>query len=149
MGDRFISFECAHCGTTASRRAGDVNRARRQGLQLYCDRRCSGLGRRVPDEVKRANKAEYHRKRRAELGDEYRRQKRESYYRNHEKNLKKGAEKRAAIRADPEKYEAEKAYKREAVERAARDLDGPGLITSGRVRSRRRAARETRIYSVL
>lgn len=41
-----MRYRCAHCGTTADKAAGHVKRARERGLNLYCDRRCSGLGRR-------------------------------------------------------------------------------------------------------
>ena len=41
-----MQFQCAHCGKTADRPAGHVNRSRAQGMKLYCGRRCSGLGRR-------------------------------------------------------------------------------------------------------
>lgn len=37
---------CAHCRKPHGRTAGAVNRAAKLGLPLYCDRRCSGLGRR-------------------------------------------------------------------------------------------------------
>lgn len=43
-----MKFTCAHCGKVADKRAGEVNRARAQGLRLFCDRRCAGLGRRKP-----------------------------------------------------------------------------------------------------
>ncbi len=41
-----MKYRCAHCGKTADKAAGHVKRARDRGLNLYCDRRCSGLGRR-------------------------------------------------------------------------------------------------------
>jgi hypothetical protein len=41
-----MKFKCAHCGETADKATGHVKRARARGLKLYCDRRCSGLGRR-------------------------------------------------------------------------------------------------------
>jgi hypothetical protein len=42
-----IEFTCAHCGRKARRPPGHVNRSRAQGLNLYCSRKCSGLGRRL------------------------------------------------------------------------------------------------------
>lgn len=57
-----MEFRCAHCGRTASQPTGAVNRARKAGLKLYCDRRCASLGRRTDDrtqEQKRADKAIY------------------------------------------------------------------------------------------
>lgn len=41
-------IKCAHCGKTADKRSGEVNRARAGGFRLYCNRRCSYLGRRQP-----------------------------------------------------------------------------------------------------
>ena len=41
-----MKYKCAHCGKTADKAAGHVNRARERGLNLYCNLRCSGLGRR-------------------------------------------------------------------------------------------------------
>jgi hypothetical protein len=41
-----VKYRCAYCGKTADKSAGHVNRARAAGLNLYCNRRCSGLGRR-------------------------------------------------------------------------------------------------------
>lgn len=41
-----MKYRCAHCGKTNDKAAGHVNRARAAGLKLYCNRRCSGLGRR-------------------------------------------------------------------------------------------------------
>lgn len=41
-----MKYKCAHCGKAADKAAGHVNRARAAGLNLYCNRRCSGLGRR-------------------------------------------------------------------------------------------------------
>lgn len=56
-----MQFTCHHCGATASRPSGAVNRARRKGLNLYCSKRCSGLARRKnrSDAEKRAAKAVY------------------------------------------------------------------------------------------
>lgn len=41
-----MKFKCAHCGKTADKLTGEVNRARRAGLRLFCGRRCSGLAKR-------------------------------------------------------------------------------------------------------
>lgn len=41
-----MKIACAHCGKKSDKPAGQVNRARSAGLNLYCNRRCSGLGRR-------------------------------------------------------------------------------------------------------
>lgn len=42
-----MKYHCAHCGKVADKAAGHANRARERGLNLYCNRRCSGLGRRT------------------------------------------------------------------------------------------------------
>lgn len=41
-----MQFTCSYCGKPAERRTGEVNRGKRAGLPLYCDRRCAGLARR-------------------------------------------------------------------------------------------------------
>lgn len=41
-----MKFRCAHCRKAGDKPKGEVNRARAAGLNLYCNRRCSGLGRR-------------------------------------------------------------------------------------------------------
>lgn len=41
-----MKYKCAHCGKQSDKSAGHINRARAAGLNLYCNRRCSGLGRR-------------------------------------------------------------------------------------------------------
>lgn len=41
------SIRCAHCDKPLHKGAGEINRARKAGLKLYCDRRCAGLGKRV------------------------------------------------------------------------------------------------------
>jgi hypothetical protein len=41
-----VKIRCAHCRKVAERQTSAVNRARKDGLPLYCDRRCSGLARR-------------------------------------------------------------------------------------------------------
>jgi hypothetical protein len=41
-----VKFTCAHCEKVGDKPTGEITRARNAGLNLYCDRRCSGLGRR-------------------------------------------------------------------------------------------------------
>lgn len=41
-----IEITCDYCGKSAMREVGHVNRARRQGDKLFCDRYHAGLGRR-------------------------------------------------------------------------------------------------------
>lgn len=75
---------CAYCGSQVTKEMRDINRAAKSGLSLYCDRRCSGLGRRDPnppsEAEKRAAKAEYDRRRRAELGETLLAKKRAAYH---------------------------------------------------------------------
>lgn len=58
-----LRFQCANqnCGAWAEKPTGAVNRARAAGLNLYCDRACSGVGRRKGKtaEQRRAEKAAY------------------------------------------------------------------------------------------
>jgi hypothetical protein len=42
-----MKYRCAYCGKTRDKAAGHVNRSSAAGLRLYCNRRCSGLGRRT------------------------------------------------------------------------------------------------------
>jgi hypothetical protein len=68
-----MKFSCAHCGKSADRPTGHVNRSRAQGNKLYCGRRCSGLGRRKgktkaqKKEAKRLYDADYRIRNEAEL----------------------------------------------------------------------------------
>lgn len=68
-----IEITCPQCGTVALKRASEVNRARRNGNNLYCGKKCAGLGRRTNKsfEQKKAEKRlydmEYRRKNRALL----------------------------------------------------------------------------------
>ena len=70
-----MKYRCAHCGKTADKAAGHVNRARERGLNLYCNRRCSGLGRRQGKttaqkrEEKRLYDIEYRARNRARILD--------------------------------------------------------------------------------
>lgn len=57
-----VAIKCDYCGASTWKEAGGVNRARRAGNRLYCDRNCAGFGRRRPPksaEQKRSEKAAY------------------------------------------------------------------------------------------
>jgi hypothetical protein len=41
-----LKYRCAHCGKEADKPAGHVNRARANGMRLFCGRKCFGLDRR-------------------------------------------------------------------------------------------------------
>lgn len=60
---------CAYCKKESEKLSGCVNRAKRLGLNIYCSRICSGLGRRVErtEEQKKQIKSEYDKQRRKEL----------------------------------------------------------------------------------
>lgn len=53
-----MKFLCAYCGKTGDKRTGEVNRARAAGANLYCNRVCSGLGRRQPPKTEAQRKLE-------------------------------------------------------------------------------------------
>lgn len=71
---------CAFCGQQADKASGSVNRSIAKGAPLYCSKYCSGLARRKHKtaEQKVAEKAEYDRKRRSELRDKLREEKRQA-----------------------------------------------------------------------
>lgn len=63
---------CAYCGVLSAKEAGGVNRAKRQGAPLYCNRTCAGMAR-------RSNKSKEQKKLEKRLYDmEYRKQHHES-----------------------------------------------------------------------
>lgn len=65
------AVQCAHCGTWRLKENGAIARARKAGLSLYCDKKCSGLGRRMERSVeeKKALKSAYDAERRVLLAD--------------------------------------------------------------------------------
>lgn len=69
----FVAIKCGHCGKRSKRRACDVARARKARLNIYCNRRCAGLGRRSGKaksqrvKEKAAYDADYRKKNRAML----------------------------------------------------------------------------------
>lgn len=80
------AFTCDHCGVIASQPTGAVNRARKKGMRLFCERACAGRAKAarralpVPGTPEgREHKARYDAARRAALGDVLREQKREAY----------------------------------------------------------------------
>jgi len=42
-----IEITCNHCGAVTERERAYVNKAKRDGYDLYCNKTCSGLGRRI------------------------------------------------------------------------------------------------------
>lgn len=43
---------CDYCQNAVDKTVGHVNRARKVGLKIYCDRKCAGLGRRINRTIK-------------------------------------------------------------------------------------------------
>jgi hypothetical protein len=68
-----VSFNCDWCGSLTAKPAGHVNRSRREGHGLCCDRRCAGRARRdtrTPEQRKSDKSAydrQYRERNRAEL----------------------------------------------------------------------------------
>lgn len=93
-----MRLTCPQCSVEFERKAGHVNRSIKIGAPLYCGMACAGLARRSKVEKtqdqKRAEKAEYDRKRLAEKGDELRAKKMAAYYANHEHSLALAKEQR-------------------------------------------------------
>jgi hypothetical protein len=75
-------LNCPQCGGGFYRPVGEINRAAKRLLPLYCGRECSGLARRKhrSADEKRAMKADYDRKRRLELGEALLAKKREAHH---------------------------------------------------------------------
>lgn len=66
-----MKIRCPYCGKKVDLPENRVNRAKRDGLNIYCSRRCSGFGRRVHKSKaqKASEKAEYDRKYRKDNRD--------------------------------------------------------------------------------
>lgn len=82
-----MQIACAHCGKVTDKAAGAVNRARKAGLAIYCDRVCAGLGRRKPPksvEQRKAEKRAYDAARREALADRIKAEKAAYYKRVHD-----------------------------------------------------------------
>lgn len=83
-----MQIECAHCGKVADKAAGAVNRARKSGSPLYCDRFCAGLARRKARKTsaqKKAEKAAYDAKYRAKNRAALKAKKAAYYAANHDR----------------------------------------------------------------
>lgn len=57
-----INCTCPVCGNKFKKEVGHYNRAIKQGLNVYCNRTCAGIGRRKSTEEKKATKAAYDKK---------------------------------------------------------------------------------------
>jgi hypothetical protein len=47
MGITLVKIKCPYCQEPAKKELGDVNRAKKIGVPIYCSRKCSGLARRT------------------------------------------------------------------------------------------------------
>jgi predicted nucleic acid-binding Zn-ribbon protein len=78
-------INCPSCGKNAFRSVSAINRAKKDGLKIYCSLKCSAIGRRkdnpkTPNNPKwKAMKAEYDRNRRKEKDEELKAQKKAAY----------------------------------------------------------------------
>lgn len=90
---------CPQCGKEAEKDTGDVNRAKKLGLPIYCNRTCAGLARRCnrTDEEKKKIKSDY---------DKQRTDRHELWY-----LLWRGFEFRLDYEENPEKYRKERQRK--------------------------------------
>lgn len=76
---------CPSCGKKAFRSVSAINRAKKDGLKIYCSRKCSAIGRRKdnPKTPRNPNwktmKADYDRKRRKEKSKELKAKKKAAY----------------------------------------------------------------------
>jgi hypothetical protein len=96
---------CSYCQNETEKSTGEVNRAIKAGAKLYCDKKCSGLGRRKPPktaEQKRSDKAAYDANRRMVLADRIKAEKAAAHQRN---------------RQNPEFIRREKQYRKENMQR--------------------------------
>jgi hypothetical protein len=116
-----MKITCAFCGKEADKPAGEVNRARKAGRDLYCDRACAGMGRRQPPKTvneRKAEKREYDARRREELAEVIKAKKAEYYRRTHDPVREAEARKRRmpshlAYCRTPEYREWKAAYDRQ------------------------------------
>ncbi len=90
-----VAVTCALCGAVTQRAVSHVNRSRRLGMQIYCNRTCASMAKRVEKTVdqKKAEKAAYDRQYRARDPD-VRKAKKAAYYK-----ATRDPEKERAIRA--------------------------------------------------
>lgn len=117
-----VAIDCDHCGKTAMKWTGSVNRSRAMGAPLYCSVACAGMGRRDTrtKEERVAAKAAYDAKRRVDLADEIRAAHAEYHRRTYDPDKARARRDLGALRAyhkqhnlKPEVKAAKRAYDRE------------------------------------
>lgn len=60
--ESFVDCVCPVCKSEFKKRLGHYNRSKKDGLNVYCNRTCAGIGRRTSAEEKKAVKAAYDKK---------------------------------------------------------------------------------------
>jgi hypothetical protein len=77
---------CPSCNQPIAKKTGEINRAKKYGRPLYCNRACAGIGRRTfaDAEAKKDAKAKYDKDRRARLADRIRAEKAEFHRRTYD-----------------------------------------------------------------
>lgn len=92
----YVKIKCCQCGKSVKRYVGYVNRAKKDGLKMFCGKKCFGLSRRdgKTKEQKKAEKAKYDK--------EFR------YYHREEIKQRKAAAFKKDYAANPEKYRKER-----------------------------------------
>jgi hypothetical protein len=108
-------IQCAHCGKDAEKATSAVNRARKVGMALYCDKQCSSDARRMSTEEKKARKVEYDRQRREGPLREALLQQKKSHYEANAKEIL--AAQKAARESDPELKKRRRDCQRRCMER--------------------------------
>lgn len=91
---------CHHCRKEFEIQTGHYNRAIGKGLNLYCNKICSGIGRRKSVEHKKSVKSEYDKKYRA-ANEEKRKQQKAKWFQKD-------------YAANPEKYKAKRRHKKQS-----------------------------------
>jgi hypothetical protein len=80
---------CGHCGKPLNKLTSEVNRAIKMGMRLYCNRTCSGKGRRKSDADKKERTWWYDAFNRLAVADEIRIKKAAYFKRDYEANPEK------------------------------------------------------------
>lgn len=77
-------MDCSFCGKKTNKSIGHINRAKKIGLKIYCNRKCFGLSKRKNKSIdqKKREKAEYDKKYR-EKNKELLKQKKAEYFKKH------------------------------------------------------------------
>jgi hypothetical protein len=82
-----MKWKCHYCGNDFEIKSGALHRATEKGLNVYCNRTCSGLGRRTnkTDEQKKKDKSEYDKQFREKNRERLKKEKHEYFKRTYDK----------------------------------------------------------------